>query len=48
MIPTFVLLLAAAVSMADLALPATPDTYAVVVANPMMPAEATWDDRPAE
>jgi hypothetical protein len=48
MIPTFVILLAAAVSMADLALPATPDTYAVAVADPMMPAEAMWDDRPAE
>ena len=48
MIPTFVILLAAAVSMADLALPATPDSYAVAVAAPVLPAEAMWDDRPAE
>lgn len=48
MIPTFVMLLAAAVSMADLALPATPDSYVIAVADPMIPAEAFWDDRPAE
>jgi len=47
MIPTFVMLVAAAVSMADFALPATPDSYAVAVADPMIPAE-TWDDRPVE
>ena len=29
MIPTFIILLAAAVSMADLALPATPEPYVV-------------------
>lgn len=48
MIPTFVMLVAAAVSMADLALPATPDSYSVAVAHPMVPAEAAWDDRPVE
>lgn len=42
MIPTFIVLLAAAVSMADLApLPASPDTYAVSAVDTM------WDDRPA-
>ena len=40
MIPTFVILLAAAVSMADLALPATPAPYAL--------AEVVWDDRAIE
>jgi hypothetical protein len=38
MIPTFIVLVAAAVSMADLALPATPAAYAVAEA----PA-ALWD-----
>lgn len=37
MIPTFLILLAAAVSMADLALPATPEPYAV--------AETATDER---
>jgi uncharacterized SAM-binding protein YcdF (DUF218 family) len=48
MIPTFLILVAAALSMADLGLPATQDEYAVAAAEPMVPAEAIWDDRPAE
>ena len=44
MIPTFLILAAAAVSMADLASPAsTGDAYAVASADPVV-----WDDRPAE
>lgn len=46
MIPTFLILVAAAVSMADLALPAQQETYAV--AGPIAPADAVWDDRPAQ
>ena len=42
LIPTFLLLLAAAVSMADLAFPASPEPYAVATVYP------EWDDRPAE
>lgn len=38
MLPTFIILVAAAVSMADLALPATPDALAVV-------ADPVWDYR---
>jgi hypothetical protein len=34
--------------MADFALPATPDAYALAAADPMRGADATWDDRPAE
>jgi hypothetical protein len=48
MIPTFLILAAAAVSMADLAMPATPGTEAVAAAEPMKPTGAIWDDRPAE
>jgi hypothetical protein len=48
MIPTFLILVAAALSMADLALPATQDAYTVAAADPMAPAQAIWDDRPAE
>jgi len=48
MIPTFVMLVAAAVSMADLALPATPSAHAVAPADPRIPVEASRDDRPAE
>jgi hypothetical protein len=48
MIPTFLILVAAAVSMADLEVPATQDEHAVAAADPMVPAEAMWDDRPAE
>jgi hypothetical protein len=40
MIPTFIILLAAAVSMADLALPATPE--------PLAMAETVRDDRAIE
>lgn len=46
MIPTFVILVAAAVSMADLAMPATQDTYTVAVADPV--TDQVWDDRPAQ
>jgi len=49
MIPTFLILVAAAVSMADLAVPASaPDGYAVAIADPMVPAHLAWDDRPAQ
>jgi hypothetical protein len=48
MIPTFVILLAAAASMADLALPATPQPLTVAAADVMNPADAVWDDRPAQ
>jgi hypothetical protein len=48
MIPTFLILVAAALSMADLALPATQDTYTVAAADPTRAGEAIWDDRPAE
>jgi hypothetical protein len=48
MIPTFLILAAAAVSMADLAVPATPGTYVVTAAAPTTPADVAWDDRPAE
>jgi hypothetical protein len=48
MIPTFLILVAAAVSMADLALPATQDAYTVAAANPMASADQVWDDRPAQ
>jgi hypothetical protein len=45
MIPTFLILAAAAVSMADLVLPAAPEGPVVVTTAPAMSAE-TWDDRP--
>ena len=45
MIPTFLILAAAAVSMADLVLPPAPEAPVVVTAAPATPAEA-WDDRP--
>jgi hypothetical protein len=48
MIPTFLILVAAALSMADLALPATQDAYTVAAAEPMAGAEPVWDDRPAQ
>jgi hypothetical protein len=48
MIPTFLILVAAALSMADLALPASQDAYTVAAAEPTRSAEAIWDDRPAE
>lgn len=47
MIPTVLILIAAAVSMADLAFPASLETY-VVTADAMTPVAAVWDDRPAE
>jgi hypothetical protein len=47
MIPTFVVLIAAAVSMADLALPAPLQSYAGA-AQPVPPGPAAWDDRPAQ
>ena len=43
LIPTFIVLLAAAVSMADLALPASPGTYPVAAST----IDPVWDDRPA-
>lgn len=43
MIPTFLILIAAAVSMADLALPASPGTHTVAAAA----LDTAWDDRPA-
>jgi hypothetical protein len=45
MIPTFLILAAAAVSMADLVLPTGAEAPVVVTAAPAMAAEA-WDDRP--
>ena len=42
MIPTFVILVAAAVSMADLDLPATGDTYAVANAEAPETAREDW------
>ena len=47
MIPTFLILTAAALSMADLAFPATPETYTVAAA-PAHLADTIWDDRIAE
>lgn len=48
MIPTFLILVAAAVSMADLGVPASTETYAVAAADPMVPAHLVWDDRPVQ
>jgi hypothetical protein len=48
LIPTFLILVAAAVSMADLAVPAPEHTYTVSAAEPMAPASEMWDDHPAE
>jgi hypothetical protein len=48
MIPTFVVLAAAAASMADLAFPAPAPAYGVSAAQPMVPAPSVRDDRPAE
>lgn len=47
LLPTFLILVAAAVSMAELALPAQ-NTYTVASAAPVLPYDAVWDDRPAE
>jgi hypothetical protein len=46
MIPTFVILAAAAVSMADLSMPSAPQSYAVALAYPV--ADAVWDDHPVQ
>lgn len=47
MIPTFLILVAAAVSMADLALPSSaPEAYPIGVTDPTAPAHLAWDDRP--
>ncbi len=43
MIPTLLILAAAAVSMADLALPAQ-ETYTVASAAPVLPYDAVWVD----
>jgi hypothetical protein len=48
MIPTFLILVAAAVSMADLAVPASTETYAVAAADPTVLSHVVWDDQPAE
>jgi hypothetical protein len=45
MIPTFLILAAAAVSMADLVVPLAPEAAVVATAPTATPAEA-WDDRP--
>jgi hypothetical protein len=48
MIPTFLILVAAALSMADLAVPAPESTYSVAAAEAMPSTDPVWDDRPAE
>lgn len=48
MIPTFLILGAAAVSMADLASPAAQPAYAMAAADPMTPAHVVWEDRAGE
>jgi hypothetical protein len=48
LIPTFLILIAAAVSMADLELPAPEATYSVAAAEAMPSTGEVWDDRPAE
>jgi hypothetical protein len=48
LIPTFLILIAAAVSMADLELPAPEDTYSVARAEAMPSTDQGSDDRPAE
>ena len=45
MLPTFLLLCAAAVCLADLALPADPAAVAIA---PIAPAVEAWDDRPPQ
>jgi hypothetical protein len=45
MIPTFLILAAAAVSMADLLVPPAPEAPVVATAPTVTPTEA-WDDRP--
>jgi hypothetical protein len=49
MIPTFLILAAAAVSMADLAFPAGPETYAVAAApERQAPVDVIREDRQGE
>jgi hypothetical protein len=48
LIPTFLILIAAAVSMADLAVPEPEGTYSVGAAEAMPSTDQGWDDRPAE
>jgi hypothetical protein len=48
LIPTFLLLVAAAVSMADLSVPAPEITYSVAAAEGMPSTDQVWDDHPAE
>lgn len=48
LIPTFLILVAAAVSMADLALPPAEASYTVATAEAMTSADQVWDDRLAE
>jgi hypothetical protein len=48
MIPTFVILAAAVVSMADLALPATEPAYTVAIVEPMAAPDPVRDDRAAQ
>ena len=47
MIPTILVLCAAAWSMADLALPDAPAAPSVTAAVVVVPAVEAWDDRPA-
>jgi hypothetical protein len=47
MVPTIVVLCAAAWSMADLALPDAPAASSVTAAVVVVPAAEAWDDRPA-
>jgi hypothetical protein len=45
MIPTFLIIAAGAVSMADLTLPALrPETSATIAGEPVFPTSAVWDD----
>jgi hypothetical protein len=48
LIPTFLILVAAAVSMADLAVPATQETHTFAAAESMAGAEPAGDDHPAQ
>ena len=48
MIPTFVILAAAAVSLADLSRPVDPQRYQVVAAGSANVLDSIWDDRPAQ
>jgi hypothetical protein len=48
MIPTFIILVAAAVSLADLALPATADAYTLAAAEAQLRPQPAVDDRTYE